>query len=184
MLPHLHALLSHEDQAIIKEACWTLSNICAGTVGQISVLIETGIIDKLIDLVHVDVYEIQREAGWSISNATALRDKDVVAEIVRRKGIEAMCHVLTMKIDVKTAVVLLEGIRNCLEVGQEHYLNENSENEFTLIIEECGGLDTIEDLQEHEQHHIYEIAVDIIETFFQVEEVDLEGETNDMLLQF
>ncbi|CAI2363090.1 unnamed protein product [Moneuplotes crassus] len=184
VLPYLHALLSHQDNAIVKETCWTLSNICAGTINQISVLIETGIIDKMIELTSTDVYEIQREAGWSISNATALRDTDIVAEIVKRKGIEAMSHVLTTKVDIKTAVVLLEGIRNCLEVGQQSFINEQGDNEFALIVEQCGGLDTIEQMQEHENQQIYEIAVEIIESYFQVEEVDLDGDADDMLLQF
>jgi len=186
VLPQLHALLSHKDAAIRKEACWTLSNICAGTEMQISLLIEVGIIDKMVELVQTDVYEIQREAGWSISNSTALRQKDIICEIVKRKGLEAMCLVLKQKIDVKTAVVLLEGIRNCLEVGKANFIDENTgDNPFSIIIEECGGLDTIENLQEHQNQHIYEISVSIIEQFFQLEEVNLEdGSDGNELLQF
>lgn len=54
VLPQLHALLSHKDAAIRKESCWTLSNICAGTKMQISLLIEVGIIDRMVDLVEND----------------------------------------------------------------------------------------------------------------------------------
>lgn len=97
VLPYLHLLLDHNDAAIRKETCWTLSNICAGTYTQVGEIIETGILDKLIGLVSTDVYEIQREAGWSISNATALKEPNIIKEVVQRNGIQAMCTVLTQK---------------------------------------------------------------------------------------
>jgi len=139
----------------------------------------------MIELVHKDVYEIQREAGWSISNATALKNHDIIKRIAMSKGIEAMCLVLKQNLDIKTCVVILEGIRNCLEVGQKHFITSDNDNQFALIVEECGGLDTIEKLQEHPHQNIYETSVEIIEGFFQLEDIDFEESTgNEMLLQF
>ena len=153
-------------------------------------LIETGILEKLIELATTDLYEIQRESGWSISNCTALKQPEIIQQVVERKGVEAMCDVLKRKSDVKTIVVLLEGLKNCLEVCRENKLDfsgshpgirvDNSagqeENPISLIIEECGGLDTIEDLQEHTNQHVYELAVEIIEKYFQVEDIDFANE--------
>jgi HEAT repeat protein len=185
VLPHLHILLGHDDAAIRKEACWTLSNICAGTVTQVATIIETGIFEKLVQMVDEDLYEIQREAGWSISNTTALKEPSIIQQVVEKKGLQAMCSVLKQKTDAKTSVVLLEGLKNCLEVGKKSFLDENGENPFTYIIEECGGLDTIEGLQMHTNQHVYELAVEIIEKFFQVEEIDLANEDmDDMKLEF
>ena len=185
VIPHLYNLMGHEDGAIRKEACWTISNICAGTPVQVGMIMEQGIFDRLVDLVKNDVFDIQREAGWSISNTTALKEPNIIQEVAQRGGVQAMCTVLKQKCDPKTAVVLLEGIRNCLQVGQQNFLDENNENPFTLIIEECGGLDTIEDLQSHKNQHVYELAVEILENYFQIEEVDLgSGPTGDMKLEF
>jgi importin subunit alpha-1 len=179
VLPYLHLLLDHNDAAIRKETCWTLSNICAGTYSQVGEIIETGILDKLIGLVSTDVYEIQREAGWSISNATALKEPNIIKEVVQRNGIQAMCTVLNQKWDPKTIIVILEGIRNCLEIGKSTFLDDHGENPFTVIIEECGGLDTIEDCQMHKNQHCYELAIEIIEKYFQIEEMDLSKEPSD-----
>jgi importin subunit alpha-1 len=185
VLPPLHALLDHDDAAIRKEACWTLSNICAGTTIQVAAVIECGILDKLISLVNTDIYEIQRESGWSVSNATALKNPEVVGEVVKRKGIEAMVKVLSQKVDPKTAVVLLEGIRNILDVGKTNFLDEHGQNPFTIDVEECGGLDIIETLQGHNNQHVYDLAIKILETYFQLEEIDLnEAGNNDIKLEF
>ena len=173
VLPLLLGLLENEDIAIVKEAWWTLSNICAGTANQVALIIEIGILDKLISLTQHETYEIKREAGWCISNATALKNEEIVQRIVENKGVEAMFQVLKHKVDVKTAVVLLEGIRNVLEVGKAHFLDEKGDNPFTFIVEECGGLDIIEEMQGHLNQHVYELAVEIIESYFNVEEIDL-----------
>lgn len=72
---------------------------------------------------------------------------------------------------------MLEGIRNILEVGKSSFLDEKGENPFTFTVEEWGGLDIIEDFQAHLNQHVYELAVEIIESFFNVEEIDLSQQT-------
>lgn len=52
--------------------------------------------------------------------------------------------------------VALEGIDNILDCGEKHFMNENSENEFTLLMETENCLDDLENLQTHQNHEIYE----------------------------
>lgn len=186
VLPSLQILLEHDDTAIKKEACWTLSNVCAGTPTQVAQVIEIGIFDKLISLVYEGKYEIQRESGWCISNSTALKVPEIIEKIVEKNGLEAMCHILSLKNDAKTLTVLLEGVRNILEVGELAKANGNiAENPFVLRVEECEGLDVIEDLQQHQNQHVYELAINILEMYFQIEDIDFSLQPDeDVKLEF
>ncbi|CAI2363019.1 unnamed protein product [Moneuplotes crassus] len=183
VLPHLHDLLSHQDNTIVKKTCWMLSNICAGPTDHISALIKCGTIDKLIELIEVEEYEIGSEAGWCISHAIVHNNAEIVEKIVSKKGIEAMCYLLKSKIKVKAAIILLEGIKICLNIGQQSFINEEGFNEFALIFENCGGLDTIEKFYAHEDHLIYQLAEEIIESYFLVG-VNLDDDEVDITQQF
>ena len=55
---------------------------------------------------------------------------------------------------------MLDGIHNLLKLAGKDLENVTSQ------IEECGGLDKIESLQNHENVDIYKLAYEIIEKFF------------------
>ena len=57
--------------------------------------------------------------------------------------------------------MVLDGIHNMLKMASGDELER-----VCAMIEECGGLDKIEALQNHENIDIYKIAYDIIENFF------------------
>ncbi len=52
--------------------------------------------------------------------------------------------------------------------GLEHILKSAGANSDVIAtkIEECGGLDKLEKLQEHDNNEIYEMASYIIDTYF------------------
>lgn len=58
---------------ISQEACWTLSNVVAGTPAQMALVCDTpGVLGGVIELLSNDVWEVQKEANFVISNiATA-----------------------------------------------------------------------------------------------------------------
>ena len=47
---YLCALVTHSNRDIQKEACWTLSNIAAGTVGQIQCVLDSDIMVSIVQL--------------------------------------------------------------------------------------------------------------------------------------
>jgi importin subunit alpha-1 len=112
--------MSHAENMIRKEAVWTLSNICAGNESQVKLIIELGIIDKLVQMTFSDVLDVQRESVWSLSNCTALKQPDIIRVLVEKDIIKAMSTWLE-KNDSKTLVVILEGLTNILHVGKSTF---------------------------------------------------------------
>ena len=166
----LQLLQSTHKKSIKKEACWTISNITAGTKEQIQAVIETGIIGPLVHLLQTAEFDIKKEAAWAISNATSGGTHDQIRHLVEQGAIKPMCDLLLVN-DSRIVTVALEGLENILKVGEsikEQGLSPN--NAFADMIDEAEGLDKIEGLQNHENQDIYEKAVKVLETYFDVDE--------------
>lgn len=69
--------------------------------------------------------------------------------------------------------VALEGIDNILKCGQTNFLTPEKENQFAIMMENENCLDDLENLQTHQNHEIYEQAVQIIDKYFG-EEADVD----------
>lgn len=57
-----------------------------------------------------------------------------------------------------------------MKLGQEEAKRTNGQNPYALMVEECLGLDKIENLQNHENMEIYQKAFRLIETYFGVDD--------------
>nr|CAD7418507.1 unnamed protein product [Timema poppensis] len=109
-------------------------------------------------------FQTQKEAAWAISNLTISGNREQVARLIQEGVIPPFCNLLNCK-DSQVIQVVLDGINNMLKLaGPEVETLAN-------MIEECGGLDKIEALQNHENVEIYKLAYDIIEQYFS-EDVD------------
>jgi importin subunit alpha-6/7 len=54
-LPLLRQMLFHHKKSLRKEACWSLSNVTAGTPAQVAAVIACDIIPPVVNLLHVSV---------------------------------------------------------------------------------------------------------------------------------
>lgn len=163
-LSHFHDLLSHNKEKICKEAVWFLSNVTAGNESQVQQVIDAGLLPKLIDTLTKKDFQTQKEAAWAISNLTISGNRDQVARVIQEGVIPPFCDLLSCK-DAQVIQVVLDGISNMLKLAGSEV------EKLATMIESCGGLDKIENLQNHENVDIYKLAFDIIEHYFS-EEVD------------
>ena len=157
-------LLNHQKKNIRKEACWLLSNIAAGNHGQINSLVSRPeVLSAVLKLVHNAEWEVRKEATWVASNIATGGNTLHVHCLVELGGINSLCSVIDSA-DPKILLVILDAIESILNVGVKNG------RDYVGFVDECDGLDKIEDLQEHENHQVYEKAISIIENFFGVDE--------------
>ncbi|XP_047316639.1 importin subunit alpha-like isoform X2 [Impatiens glandulifera] len=171
-LPSLLNLLTQNyKKSIKKEACWTISNITAGSKEQIQAVIDSGIFLPLIQLLHTGEFEIKKEASWAISNATSGGTNEQIKFLVSLGCIRPLCDLLVCP-DPRIVTVCLEGLENILKVGESEKNSGNTGevNYYAQLIDDAEGLEKIENLQSHDNIEIYEKAVKILETYWLEEE--------------
>ncbi|XP_064456274.1 importin subunit alpha-3-like [Ornithodoros turicata] len=158
-LTHFSALLTHPKEKINKEAVWFLSNITAGNTQQVQAVIDAGLIPMIIHHLSKGEFQTQKEAAWAISNLTISGTKAQVSYLVEQGVVAPLCNLLAVR-DPQVVQVVLDGLNNILKMAGSQFYSVASN------IEECGGLDKIEALQNHENEDIYKLAYEIIDQYF------------------
>uniref|UniRef100_A0A673JSP9 Importin subunit alpha-1-like n=1 Tax=Sinocyclocheilus rhinocerous TaxID=307959 RepID=A0A673JSP9_9TELE len=141
MLPTLIRLLHHEDKEVLADTCWAISYLTDGPNERIEVVVEIGVVPRLVQLLG---------SG----------ELSIVANVL-----EPLLNLLSTK-DSKTILVILDAITNIFLAGEKI----GEVEKLALMIEECGGLDKIEALQSHENEMVYKASLNLIEKYFSGEE--------------
>lgn len=116
-VPYLRDLVCHENREIQKEACWTLSNIAAGTISQIQAVIDSGVVPPLVELVsdpNTDK-EVRSEACWVVLNATSCGSDEQIETLVE----EGCVNVLGVLLAEPSMIMMsMEGLERVLQTEE------------------------------------------------------------------
>jgi len=165
-------LLIHPKMNVVKEAAWMVSNVTAGPPEQIQAVIESGIVPAIVGVLERGDFKAQKEAAWAVTNLTSGGHLDQIAYLVKCEVLKPFCALLEVK-DEKVLKVVMDGLANILTTATK----AGQGDALCQMIEECEGLDKIEDLQNHENDEVYKKALELIETFFN-DEKDEQADAN------
>ncbi|KAG9331950.1 hypothetical protein JZ751_016350 [Albula glossodonta] len=172
VVPFLVPLLSHQEVKVQTAALRAVGNIVTGTDEQTQVVLNCDVLSHFPNLlthpkekINKGDFGTQKEAAWAISNLTISGRKDQVEYLVQQNVTAPFCSLLSVK-DSQVVQVVLDGLKNILIMAGEEA------STIAEIIEECGGLEKIENLQQHENEDIYKLAFEIIDQYFSGDDID------------
>lgn len=182
-LSYFHELLRHPKEKINKEAVWFLSNITAGNQQQVQAVIDAGLIPLIIHHLEQGDFQTQKEAAWAVANVTISGSQQQIEFLIENGVVAPLCGLLVVR-DPQVLQVVLDALSNLLKLSVD---SSSPIAPVTLQVEECGGLDKIEGLQNSDNEEIYKLAYDIIDQYFSDEndeDPNLMPETGDQIFEF
>lgn len=160
-------------QSLLKECCWLISNVIAGTQSQIDAVIKAKLIPPIVNALQNGDNRSRVEASWAIANLSQGGTARQILCVAKRDYIKAFCDVLSPSNHVDLLVNILETLFFLLTTLSNQEASTMSLSSACNHIEEFGGLDRLEELQQHSNEKVYSVSYKIIERFFSDED---EGE--------
>lgn len=155
-IPELRKTFDGVNDRMAKEALWFLSNVVAGSQTQIQSVIDGDLIPVIVHFLSSGDYQQQKEASWAVFNFCLTGNADQLSALVSHGAIPALCDLLALH-DTTLIRNVLEALRSLLKKC-DHTVRDQ--------IEECGGLDKIEALQDSSNQEIYQYSYSIIDDYF------------------
>ena len=109
-------LLRHSKISIQKETAWALSNILAGTQGQIQSVISSDLVLLLVHTLETGEFRVQKEVLFAIANYISGSNTDQIWYLVKCQVIKPMCDLLVVK-DQQLLKIILDGLCIILSVN-------------------------------------------------------------------
>jgi hypothetical protein len=116
----------HSSGKILKETCWTLSNIAGGNSNQIRAVVNEGVVTRAVELVRSGSREVAKEATWILANLTGAPEH--IKYLVDSDIFEGFAYFLYRNEDAQTVTVALRAIETILQTLKE------SDEEFFLQV--------------------------------------------------
>ncbi|OQR80968.1 importin subunit alpha [Thraustotheca clavata] len=160
-VPSLRKLIAHSNREIQKEACWTLSNIAAGTVDQIQCVLDSGCIPSLMNLASSDTTdtEVRSEACWVVLNATSCGSDSQIEYLVNEGCIQILGNLLE---ESSMVMMALEGLERILQVGELEAKRTDAPNPYAGLMASAN----IETLVSHKSTTVAKRATRIWQQHF------------------
>jgi len=178
VLKQIPLLLIHSHPTVRCEVCCLLSDMVSSfDINQIGSLIKyPSIPATVIHIIRDDPsHEVRRVASRVIRMMSTRGSDGHVQALVELGVIDAVCGVGVLRsTDVEITLAALDIISDVLQVGRNASSSGSRdfdlERNYASRVDECDGLDIIEELQYHKNDVVYRKSMRIIEMYFGIEE--------------
>lgn len=161
-LTYMRKLLHSSRNNIVKEAAWTISNITAGNAAQIQTVIDEGLFSDICEVLKGGEFRSQKEAAWVVTNVISSGSDNQIFYLIEHLDIlKPYCDLMESK-DARCVLVILSGLKNLFALADKRGILEK----FSILFEEIGALDMLEQLQEHENSEVYQQVSALIGAYF------------------
>ncbi len=162
------SLLQNSKKSIRKETCWAVSNVAAGTTDQLETLMQHGeVLSMVLELMGAQgEWDVRKEAVWVVSNIATAAKSPHLLQLLNMNALKPLVQTLEVQ-DDKVTMCALEALEVFLKLD-----SARDDLDLLNVVADCGGVESLETLQEHSNEDVYQKAVDLIETYFGGEEED------------
>lgn len=136
IFPALYVLLMSDEEEVLKDTLWVISNIAAGTQNHIQKIIDAKIMPLVIRAIRKSQLETKKRGLWILTNAASKASPAQIRLLVDDGCIGIMCEMLHVK-SLSTVKFTLVGLEYILEAGEQ--LGDLQENPYVKLVKSCGG---------------------------------------------
>jgi hypothetical protein len=156
-------ILQTGSNKVIKETIWMISNILAGTPAQIQSVINAKLVPSILQYLRRGDFRIQTECAWALSNICHSGNRQQCYYLATINVFEYIVPLMNVRhADFLTHILsIIKSVFNAIAALHPDELEDQKQ-----AFEEIGGIDVIEDLQNHENAEIYEACYELIQTYF------------------
>jgi hypothetical protein len=155
------------------EMCKLLSKIAAGRKTVSQLVDNSPVLSTLVYMAMEGTCEwlVRKEAIQVVCNIAHAPEDEVVEILVSHDGIEALVEALRVRIDDSVLLEALNAVEQLFKVG------ERAGAPYGLMIDQWGGIDKLEALQNHGNDDIAGKAEDIVEQYLCEDEEEEDNKT-------
>jgi hypothetical protein len=101
----------------LKETCWALSNVAAGSSNQIRAVVNEGIVGRALELLRSGSLDVAKEATWLLANITEAPEH--INYLVDSGIFEGFADLMNRCEDAQIVTVTLRAIETILQTLKE-----------------------------------------------------------------
>lgn len=157
----LQFLLNHPKITIMKETAWIIGNLLVSNEQMVQLVFQTGVMPDIVRLMRHSNVALRLEAVYTVSNAVGRGTPEQVDFLVQQGLLRCLVNLL---VDPNPNVITaaLDCLNSLFQCGNEMQQKTGSpSNLYYVDFQQLGGIVKLEDLMEHSNEDVYQLAFEL-----------------------